>query len=90
MLGICLIVPAWLTEVSSRFVHPLAWPYNLVGPIVGVWLLLGVIYFVYLLKAAPGERYLVSPSDASPVSEGGEGCPRRRRSLRFPGTRASI
>ena len=56
ILGIALIIPAWLTAVgirAFRFISPLAYPYNLVGPIVGGWLLIGVIYFVYLLKRAP-------------------------------------
>lgn len=56
VLGICLIIPAWLTAVGIplfHFVSPLVYPYNLVGPIVGGWLLIGVVYFVYLLKRAP-------------------------------------
>ncbi len=56
VLGICLIVPAWLTAVGIpvfQFITPLAWPYNLVGPIVGSWMVIGVIYFVYLLKRHP-------------------------------------
>ena len=56
VLGIALIIPAWLTAVGIRafhFVSPLAYPYDLVGPIVGGWLLIGLIYFVYLLRRAP-------------------------------------
>lgn len=56
VLGICLIVPAWLTQVGIpvfKFITPLAYPYDLVGPIVGGWMLIGVIYFIYLLKRAP-------------------------------------
>jgi amino acid transporter len=56
VLGIALIIPAWLTAVGIRafhFVSPLAYPYDLVGPIVGGWLLIGLIYFVYLLRKDP-------------------------------------
>lgn len=56
VLGICLIVPAWLTQVGIpvfKFITPLAYPYDLVGPIVGGWMLIGVIYFIYLLRRAP-------------------------------------
>jgi len=56
VLGICLIVPAWLTAVGIKvfsFVSPLVYPYNLVGPIVGGWMVLGVIYFVFLMRRFP-------------------------------------
>ena len=56
ILGIALIIPGWLTAVGIRafsFISPLAYPDNLVGPIVGAWLLIGIVYFVYLLKRAP-------------------------------------
>jgi amino acid transporter len=56
LLGIALIVPAWFTAVGIpifQFVSPLVYPYTLVGPIVGGWVLIGVIYFVYLLNKDP-------------------------------------
>jgi hypothetical protein len=56
VLGIVLIVPAWCTAVgipAFQWISPLSYPYSLVGPIVGGWMLIGLVYFVYLLIRAP-------------------------------------
>jgi amino acid transporter len=51
ILGIVAFVPAFLTAAGItvfKFVAPLAYPISLAGPIVGIWMVLGVIYLVYL------------------------------------------
>lgn len=52
-------VPALLTAlgVGSQvlsFVSALPFPNDLVGPIVGAWTVLGVVYLVWLASRAPG------------------------------------
>ena len=57
ILGIATFIPAWLTSAGIRvfsFVAPLAAPVSYMGPAVGVWMLLGVGYLVYLYRKAPG------------------------------------
>ena len=57
VLGIATFIPAWLTSAGIRvfsFVAPLAAPVSYMGPAVGVWMLLGVVYLVYLYRKAPG------------------------------------
>jgi amino acid transporter len=56
VLGIVLVIPAWVTAVGIpvfQWVSPLVYPYSLVGPIVGGWMLVGLIYFCYLLVTDP-------------------------------------
>jgi amino acid transporter len=56
VLGIVTFVPAWLTSAGIKvfsFVAPLAPPVSYMGPAVGVWMILGVIYLVYLYRTAP-------------------------------------
>jgi amino acid transporter len=58
VLGIVAFVPALLTSLGVggqvlSFVSPLPFPDNLVGPIVGVWTLLGLLYLVYLTARLP-------------------------------------
>ena len=51
ILGIVAFVPAFLTAAGItvfKFVAPLAYPISLAGPVVGIWMVLGVIYLVYL------------------------------------------
>jgi amino acid transporter len=56
LLGIAVFVPAWLTaagiEVFS-FVAPLSAPYWYMGPGVGGFMLIGVIYLIYLYQRDP-------------------------------------
>jgi amino acid transporter len=51
VLGIAAFVPAWLTAAGLpvfSFVTPLAPPVSYAGPAVGVWMVLGVVYLVWL------------------------------------------
>ncbi|HEX5403455.1 MAG TPA: APC family permease [Pseudonocardiaceae bacterium] len=51
VLGILAFIPALLTAAGIpvfSFVTPLTPPISYAGPIVGVWMLIGVIYLVYL------------------------------------------
>jgi amino acid transporter len=56
VLGILAFIPAWLTSAGIKvfsFVAPLSPPVSYMGPAVGIWMLLGVIYLVYLYRKAP-------------------------------------
>ena len=56
LLGIVTFVPAWLTSAGIKvfsFVVPLAPPVSYMGPAVGVWMILGVIYLGYLYRTDP-------------------------------------
>jgi amino acid transporter len=57
VLGIATFVPAWLTAAGIKvfsFVTPLAPPLSYMGPGVGGFMLLGVIYLIYLYRTDPG------------------------------------
>lgn len=56
VLGIAAFIPAWLTAAGIKafsFVAPLSPPVSYMGPAVGVWMVLGLIYLVYLYRKAP-------------------------------------
>lgn len=58
VLGIVAFVPALLTALGIggqvlSFVSPLPFPNSLVGPIVGVWTVLGLLYLAYLVRRQP-------------------------------------
>jgi amino acid transporter len=56
VLGIATFIPAWLTSAGIKvfpFVAPLSAPVSYMGPAVGIWMILGVIYLVYLYRTAP-------------------------------------
>jgi amino acid transporter len=56
VLGIVTFVPAWLTAAGIKvfsFVTPLAPPLSYMGPGVGGFMILGVIYMIYLYRTAP-------------------------------------
>ena len=56
VLGIAAFVPAWLTAAGIKvfsFVAPLSAPVSYMGPAVGVWMILGVIYLIYLYRTTP-------------------------------------
>jgi amino acid transporter len=58
ILGILAFVPAFLVAVGIGgsifdFIAPLPYPFNVVGPVVGIWYLIGVIYLVYLYRTDP-------------------------------------
>jgi amino acid transporter len=57
LLGIAAFVPAWLTSAGIKvfsFVTPLAPPLSYMGPGVGGFMVLGVIYMIYLYRTDPG------------------------------------
>jgi hypothetical protein len=57
LLGIAAFVPAWLTSAGIKvfsFVTPLAPPLSYMGPGVGGFMILGVIYMIYLYRTNPG------------------------------------
>ena len=56
VLGILAFVPAWLTAAGIKafsFVAPLTAPVSYMGPAVGVFMLIGVIYLIVLYRTAP-------------------------------------
>jgi amino acid transporter len=56
LLGIAAFVPAWLTAAGIKvfsFVTPLAPPLSYMGPGVGGFMVLGVIYMIYLYRTNP-------------------------------------
>ncbi len=56
LLGVVAFVPALFTAAGVRifsFVAPLASPVSYAGPIVGLWLLLGLAYLLYLGSRHP-------------------------------------
>jgi amino acid transporter len=55
-LGVAVFVPVFLTAAgipAFSFVAQLSYPISLAGPIVGVWLAIGVVYLVYLQRSHP-------------------------------------
>ncbi len=49
-------MPAWLTSAGIKafsFVAPLSAPVSYMGPAVGIWMILGVIYLIFLYRTAP-------------------------------------
>ncbi|HEY2553426.1 MAG TPA: APC family permease [Streptosporangiaceae bacterium] len=56
VLGILAFVPAWLTAAGIKafsFVAPLTAPVSYMGPGVGAFMILGVIYLIVLYRVAP-------------------------------------
>ena len=58
ILGILAFVPAFMVAVGIGgsifdFVAPLPYPLSVVGPVVGIWYLIGLVYLVYLMIAKP-------------------------------------
>jgi amino acid transporter len=56
LLGIAAFVPAFLTAVGIQafdFVSALPYPISLVGPVVGVWYAIGLVYLVVLARRQP-------------------------------------
>jgi amino acid transporter len=55
VLGILAFIPAWLTSAGidvlpGHFIFPLAPPYSYMGPAVGIFMIIGVIYLIYLYR----------------------------------------
>ena len=56
VLGILAFLPAFLTAVGIQafdFVSALPYPISLVGPVVGIWYAIGLVYLVVLLRRRP-------------------------------------
>ncbi|HEX3203013.1 MAG TPA: amino acid permease, partial [Actinomycetes bacterium] len=56
VLGIVAFVPAFLTAVGIKafdFVNALPYPISLVGPVVGIWYAIGLVYLVVLMRRRP-------------------------------------
>jgi amino acid transporter len=56
VLGIAAFLPAFLTAVGIQafdFVSALPYPISLVGPVVGVWYAIGLVYLVVLMTRRP-------------------------------------
>ena len=56
LLGVVAFVPALFTAGGIKifsFVAPLTSPVSYAGPVVGVWLLLGLLYLAYLATSHP-------------------------------------
>jgi amino acid transporter len=56
ILGIVAFLPAFLTAVGIRafdFVSALPYPISLVGPVVGIWYAIGLVYLVVLSSRRP-------------------------------------
>jgi amino acid transporter len=52
ILGILVLVPAFLTGAgipSFKFVSRLSYPLSVAGPVVGIWMVIGLLYLIYLL-----------------------------------------
>jgi amino acid transporter len=56
VLGIVAFIPAWFSGAGIpvfNFISPLPPPYSYMGPAMGVWMLLGIGYMVYLYRTHP-------------------------------------
>jgi amino acid transporter len=56
ILGIAAFLPAFLTAVGIEafdFVSALPYPISLVGPVVGIWYAIGLVYLVVLMRRRP-------------------------------------
>jgi amino acid transporter len=79
VLGIAAFVPAWLTAAGIRvfsFVAPLTPPFSYMGPAVGVWMIIGVGYLLYLQARHPArvtEVGRVYSDETAQLSVGGLG-----------------
>jgi amino acid transporter len=72
ILGVLAFVPAWLNAAGIRafsFIAALTPPVSYMGPVAGIWMLLGVVYLAYHQKTHPervvavGLVHLDEPSD---------------------------
>jgi amino acid transporter len=72
VLGIAAFVPAWLTSAGLKvfsFVAPLSAPYSYMGPGVGGFMILGVIYLIYLYRTDPQRVLEVGLVHLDPLEE---------------------
>ena len=72
LLGIAAFVPAWLTAAGLKvfsFVAPLSAPYSYMGPGVGGFMIVGVIYLIYLYQRHPDRIVEVGLVHLDPLEE---------------------
>jgi amino acid transporter len=53
MIGILVLIPVFFAGAGLpvfSFINPLPPPFSAAGPVIAIWLLIGVIYMVYLLR----------------------------------------
>jgi amino acid transporter len=58
LIGLAFLIPVWMASVGIghaifSFISPLSPPLNVVGPVVGIWYALGIIYLIYLIVRQP-------------------------------------
>jgi amino acid transporter len=58
ILGILAFVPAFLVAIGVGgsvfdFVSQLPYPFSVVGPVVGIWYVIGIVYLIYLYARKP-------------------------------------
>jgi amino acid transporter len=72
LLGIAAFVPAWLTAAGIdvfSFISPLPSPYSYMGPGVGGFMIIGVIYLIYLYRRHPRRVVDVGLVHVDPLEE---------------------
>jgi amino acid transporter len=72
VLGIAAFVPAWLTSAGLKvfsFVAPLSEPYSYMGPGVGGFMIVGLIYLIYLYQHDPQRVVEVGLVHLDPLEE---------------------
>jgi len=76
ILGIVAFLPAFLTAVGIQafdFISALPYPISLVGPVVGIWYAIGLIYLVVLMRSQPerlretGRVFMEEPADEAAI-----------------------
>lgn len=58
LAGIAAFVPGFLVAIGIGgsvfdFISPLPYPFSVVGPVVGIWYAIGIVYLIYLSVRAP-------------------------------------
>jgi amino acid transporter len=59
ILGVLAFLPAILTALGVEvlpFITALSWPFSLAAPVVGGWLVLGLLYLLYLTRPSRRDR----------------------------------
>jgi amino acid transporter len=72
VLGVVVFVPAWLSAAGLpvfHFIAPLTPPLSYMGPAVGVWMVLGLIYLIFLYRSDPQRVVDVGLVHLDPLEE---------------------
>ena len=72
VLGVVVFVPAWLSAAGLpvfSFISALTPPLSYMGPAVGVWMVLGLIYLIYLYRSDPQQVVDVGLVHLDPLEE---------------------